>query len=316
MARIDVSCELFGMTIDPPVMNASGIFSFIPVLKRLQEHFGALVTKSVGYREREGYENPVFAQLSEKEYINAVGLPNPGYKPFLEEMLESYPLNRPLIVSVFGSSISEMREMVSEMQYACDAFEINFSCPHPKPGEKIGRALGSDPIAVEAFVDAVKRSCRRPVIAKLSYSIDGLDKIVRACLDAGVDGISATNTVGPTHSGSGRLKWPVLSNVHGGLSGPGIRKMGLETVMKIRELAPDTPIIGMGGISSGRDVADYIRAGADCVAIGSGFDLMRTVQVGEFTSGVVEELKEEMVKQGARRLKDLRDDSGGKGRVV
>jgi dihydroorotate dehydrogenase (NAD+) catalytic subunit len=302
----DVSAEICGLRLEPAIMNAAGFFSFPPVLKRFEGHFGALVTKSVGYHERFGFENPVFAQLSGKDYINAVGLPNAGYREMLKELLEVYPLKRPLIVSVFGASIAELREMVSELQYACDAFELNLSCPHPKPGEKIGRALGSDPIAVEAFVDAVKRSCGKPVIAKLSYSLEGLEDSVRACLNGGADAISSTNTIGPTHSGNPRTKWPVLANVHGGLSGPGIRERGIESVKRIRKAAPHIPIIGMGGISSGRDIADYIKAGADAVAIGTAFDLKTTPQVGEFMKWIVEDLREEMDRENARRLKDLR----------
>jgi dihydroorotate dehydrogenase (NAD+) catalytic subunit len=306
MARVDVSAEVCGLTIDPPIMNASGIFSFAPVLKRIQDHFGALVTKSVGFQESEGYENPVFAQLSDKDYINAVGLPNPGYKATMEELLEVYPLRKPLIVSVFGSSITEMREMVSELQYACDAFEINFSCPHPKPGERVGAALGSDPVAVEAFVDAVKRACRKPVIAKLSYSLENLEQAVKGCLDAGVDAISVTNAIGPTDSGNPITKWPVLSNRKGGLSGPGIRQRGLETVRRIRKLAPNLPIIGIGGISSGRDVVEYVKAGADALAIGTAFDLKNTEMVGEFMKWVVDDLRQEMEKEGVRRLRDMK----------
>jgi dihydroorotate dehydrogenase (NAD+) catalytic subunit len=303
---VDVSAEVCGLRMDPAVMNASGIFSFVPVLKRLQGHFGALVTKSTGYQEREGYENPVFAQLSETDYINAVGLPNPGYRAMLEEMIESYPLSKPLIASVFTSSIAELREMVSELQYACDAFEINFSCPHPKPGERVGKALGSDPIAVEAFVDAAKRACRKPVIAKLSWSIENLGDVARTCWDAGADAISTTNAIGPTHSGTPRIRWPVLSNVHGGLSGPGIKQRGIESVRVIRKAVPKIPIIGIGGISSGRDVADYVRAGADAVAIGTAFDLKTTPQVGEFMEGIVEDLRGELEKEGVRRLRDLK----------
>jgi dihydroorotate dehydrogenase (NAD+) catalytic subunit len=304
--RVDVSAELFGMTIDPAILNASGIFSYVPVLKRLQEHFGGLVTKSVGYREREGYENPVFAQLSEKDYINAVGLPNPGYKAMLEELFEVYPLRKPIIVSVFGSSVAEMREMVSQMQYACDAFEINLSCPHPRPGERVGRALGSDPVAVEGFVSAVKLATKKPVIAKLSHSLDDLEGAVRACMKAGADAISSTNTLGPAHSGNPRTKWPVLSNITGGLSGPGIRERGLDSVRRIRRVARDIPIIGMGGIESGRDVVDYVKAGASLVAIGTAFDRRNTQQVGEFMEWLIDDLGNELEKEGISSLRQLR----------
>ena len=309
MKGIDVSAEICGLVFEPAILNASGVFSYVPVLKRLQDSFGGLVTKSIGYQERDGYEMPVWAQLSEREFINAVGLSNPGYRAMLEELLEHYPLRKPLIVSVFGSSIAEMREMVSEMQYACDAFELNLSCPHPREGEKVGRALGSDPIAVEAFVDAVKRATKKPVIAKLSHSLDDLEAAVKACLDGGVDAISSTNTIGPTHSGSPRTKWPLLSNVHGGLSGPGIKDKGLDSVRRVRAIDGKVPIIGMGGIASGRDIMDYVKAGADAVGIGTAFDLKSTAQVGEFMGWLVGDLKEELGKEGVGSLKQLRRKS-------
>jgi dihydroorotate dehydrogenase (NAD+) catalytic subunit len=306
MTRLDLSAEICGLTIEPAIMNASGIFSHIPVLRRLQGSFGALVTKSVGYHERDGYETPVFAQLTEKEYINAVGLPNPGHKAFLEELLEHYPMRRPLIVSIFGSGISEIREMVSQLQYACDAFELNLSCPHPRPGEKVGLALGSDTLAVESFVDAAKRASRKPIIAKLSYSLPNLEDAVKACVSAGAGAISATNTIGPVDSGSGRIKWPVLSNVRGGVSGPGIKERGIQAVRRIRAAAPDLPVIGMGGIASAQDIVDYARAGADAVAMGTAFDMMDTPSVEAFMNEIVEELKSRLESEGVRSLRGLR----------
>lgn len=303
---VDITARILGFTLDPPILNASGVFSYLPVLRRLQGHFGAVVTKSIGYMEREGFENPVFAQLDERTHINAVGLPNPGYRAMLEEMLEHYPLRKPLVVSVFGSSVSEIREMVRELGCACDAFEVNLSCPHPQPGEKVGKALGSDPEAAQGFVSAVKSSTSKPVIAKLSYSIEGLERTVEACLDGGADGISATNTVGPTDSSNPRTKWPVLSNVHGGVSGKAILGKGLETVKRIRDVDGEVPLIGMGGISSGRDIVEYVKAGADAVAVGTAFDLMSTRKVGEFMDQLVRDLGEAVRKEGANSLKELR----------
>ena len=155
-------------------------------------------------------------------------------------------------------------------------------------------------------MDAAKRACRKPVIAKLSWSIDNLEQVAKTCWDAGADAISTTNTIGPTHSGTPKIRWPVLSNVHGGLSGPGIRQKGIESVRRIRKAAPEIPVIGMGGISSGRDIVEYVRAGADAVAIGTAFDLKSTGQVGEFMEWVVEDLRGEMEKEGVKRLKDLK----------
>jgi dihydroorotate dehydrogenase (NAD+) catalytic subunit len=305
--EVDISAEICGMTFDPAIMNASGIFSFVPVLGRLQDSFGGLVTKSISYHERDGFKSPVFAQLSENEYINAVGLPNPGYKAMLEELREEYPLRKPLIVSVFGSEIGEMEEMVSGMERYCDGFEVNLSCPHPKPGEKVGRALGSDPNAVYDFVKAIKDSTGKPVIAKLSYSLENLVDSTRASVEGGADAISSTNTIGPTDPYSSRVGYPVLANSVGGLSGPGIKKKGLESVRRIREFDADIPIIGMGGITYPNDVIDYVRAGADAVAMGSAFDLMRTEDVAYTMELMKFHLKRDMMKAGARNLRELRD---------
>ena len=119
---------------------------------------------------------------------------------------------------------------------------------------------------------------------------------------------SATNTIGPTHSGNPRTKWPVLSNVHGGLSGRGIMEKGLEAVRRIRAVDREIPVIGIGGISSGRDIVKYVKAGADTVALGTAFDLMSTVRVGEFMEELVKDLREEMGKEGAGSLGELRRD--------
>jgi len=305
MAGVDISNEFLGMTMEPAIMNASGIFSYLPVLSRVQDRFGALVTKSIGYSEREGFENPVFGQMKDDVFINAVGLANPGYRAMMEELIEHYPMRRPLIVSLFGSRINEVKEIVTELQHACDAFELNLSCPHPKPGERTGAALGSDPLAVEAFVDSVKRASSKPVIAKLSYSLDDLDGTVNACLAGRVDALSATNTIGPADSWNPTTKWPILGNLKGGLSGPGIKEHGLFAVRRIRKLAPKIPIIGMGGIKTGKDIVEYIRSGADVVAIGSAFDMMDTKKVAAYMDWLASDLKKEISELGYKSLRNL-----------
>jgi dihydroorotate dehydrogenase (NAD+) catalytic subunit len=302
----DVSAEFCGMRLDPAILNASGIFSFLPVLKRLQDHFGGLVMKSVSYHERDGYGTPVFAQMSGGSFINAVGLSNPGYAATLEELREHYRPGKPLIVSLFGSEASEVGEMVRGMRNLCDAFEMNMSCPHPRPEEKAGRSLGSDPEAVREFITAMKGATGKPVIAKLSHSLESLEDSARAAIDAGADAIASTNAIGPTDSYHQAVGSHVLSNRVGGLSGPGIMDKGLDSVRRIRKVDGEIPIIGIGGISSGRDVVEYVKAGADAVAIGSAFDLMPTGRVGEFMDSVVEGLRQEMEKLGAVRLNDLR----------
>ncbi len=311
---MDVSARICGLGLDPAIMNASGILSFPSVLRRRQGCLGGLVTKSVSYLERGGNQTPVFSRYSDQEWINAVGLSNPGYwdpektyHPMVEELMEVYPLERPLIVSLFGSDTGELREMANGMEQWCDAYELNVSCPHPRPGEKAGRVLGSDPGAVLEFTRAIRDATGNPLVVKLSYSLDSLEDSARAAMEGGADALSATNTIGPTDPYVERVGYPVLSNRVGGLSGPGIKPMGLESVRRLRALDSGIPIIGMGGIETGRDIAEYISEGADAVAMGTAFRDLPTPEFGDYMERVVSELKQEMEGCGAGNLSELRE---------
>ena len=290
------STEIKGVKIEPAIMNASGIFSFPAVLKRLSPYFGAVVTKSISLEEREGYETPVFVQLSDDEYVNAIGLANPGYKEMKKELEEHYPyfqsIEKPIIQSIFGSTAEELCEIVEGLDEYCDMFEINYSCPHPKPDEIVGMALGSDAKLVKKYTNVVRQCTKKPLIAKLSPNIPNLIEVAEAALIGGADALSAINTVGPVEY-ENEYGYYLLSNKKGGRSGRSIKQKGIETVRKLRSTFPDAPIIGMGGIYTAQDIIDYkFYAGADAVAIGTVFDLMDTDEIGKYMTKLLEELKD------------------------
>jgi dihydroorotate dehydrogenase (NAD+) catalytic subunit len=279
---MDLSAKIGGLKINPAIMNASGIFSYPRVLKRISEfNIGALATKSFGIEPREGFMEPILVQATEETYINAVGLPNPGYKLAREELREIYPLSKPVICSIFGSTEEELTEIASGLEDYCDAFELNFSCPNLREGEKCGIVIGRDPDLVKRYTKAVKGKVRKPVIVKLTPNVYDIGKVARAAEEAGADAIAAINTIAQGMEIDIYAKRPVLTAKFGGVSGKGVRSVGIAAVYSIYE-SVKIPIIGIGGIATAEDVVRYVEAGASAVGIGSAFIGKNTEQVGRY----------------------------------
>jgi len=251
-----------GIEMRNPLMLASGVMgSSSASLNRLSEHAGAVVTKSVGLEPVEGYRNPAVINYSHG-LINAVGLASPGAKAFAEE-LKDYAFYSPLIVSLFAPTPEEFAELVSYFEFA-DGFELNLSCPHAK---NVGLAVGSDPELVREIVREVKRATRKPVFAKLSPNVSDIVEIGKAAEEGGADGVVAINTLKGMKIDI-FAKRPILSNVSGGVSGEGIKPVAVKCVWDLYEEL-SIPIIGSGGVTSWKDVIEFMLAGARAVQIGS-----------------------------------------------
>jgi dihydroorotate dehydrogenase (NAD+) catalytic subunit len=254
--------ELCGIKMRNPLMLASGILgSYSSSLNRIAENAGAVVTKSVGAEEREGYRNPVLINYGDG-FVNAVGLSSPGAEVFSKE-LKNFRGGCPLIVSLFGSSPEEIAHLTSFFPFA-DAFEINLSCPH---AEKVGLAVGSDPTLVREIVTYVKKSTSKPVFAKLSPNVNDIVEIGKAAEKGGADGVVAINTIRGMSIDILSRK-PVLSNISGGVSGEAIKPIALKCVWDLYENLK-IPVIGVGGITTWKDVVEFMLAGAEAVQIGS-----------------------------------------------
>lgn len=263
--------KIFGLHLNNPTILASGIMgSTGSSLMRvaLEGGAGALVTKSVGKEEREGHSNPTVIEI-EGGLLNAVGLSNPGIDEFKAEIENAKSGEVPLIVSVFGFSVEEFREVSERAQrYGADAIELNLSCPNV---EETGKVFGSSPELSGKVVRAVKESIDIPVIAKLSGGTASITEVADACASEGCDGITAINTLGAMKIDI-RTKTPILGNKTGGLSGPCIKPVALRCVYEIsKEL--DLPVIGCGGITTGEDAIEFFMAGAKAVEIGTGVHL-------------------------------------------
>jgi dihydroorotate dehydrogenase (NAD+) catalytic subunit len=226
---------------------------------------GAVVTKSIGLKKRYGYPNPTFVEL-DHGILNAMGLPNPGIEEFGNEILKLKKKGVIVIGSIYGSNPSDFKELAKKMEsYKCDAIELNMSCPHAK---NFGLEIGCDPDLVFEITKHVKKSIILPVFVKISSNLTDIIQVARAIENAGADAVVAINTIKAMKIDID-LKMPVLSNQTGGYSGKAIKPIGVRCVYDIsKELK--IPIIGVGGITNGSDVIEYIMAGATCVQIGTG----------------------------------------------
>jgi dihydroorotate dehydrogenase (NAD+) catalytic subunit len=227
---------------------------------------GVVTTKSISAQPRAGYREPIYARYAPGCYINAVGLANPGAREYLAEFEGiEIPEDKFLLVSIFGSDVASFVEAAVTLKPIADGFELNMSCPHAKG---YGVEVGQDRDLLRKITQAVVDATGTPVFVKLSSTLADLGGAAIAALESGAAGLTLINTVGPALAAVGRDA--ILSNRLGGLSGDGIRPMGLRAVEQVRKaVGPGPVIIGMGGIASPEHVEQYARAGANLFGVGS-----------------------------------------------
>ena len=262
-----IEVEVAGLVLRSPLIVASGVLgSSGSLIKNVSENpsVGAVVTKTVTYNPRSGYENPTVVDLG-YGFLNAMGLPNPGYLDYRVELASiKRDLEVPLIVSIGPSNGEEAGKMVEALNSVADGFEVNVSCPHAK---NLGLEVGSDAPMVRKIVKAVRESTGKPVLVKISPNVTDFVDVARSAVDAGADAITAINTVRGMAIDVNAMK-PVLSNLYGGLSGKAIHPVAVRIVYELYEKL-EVPIVGCGGVYDWRDVVELILAGATAVQVGS-----------------------------------------------
>ncbi len=263
--RLSVSVGSLALT--NPTILASGILGVTPetMLRVLKGGAAAVVTKSIGSEPRHGHPTPTFVAL-ETGFLNAMGIPNPGAEDFAAEVDKVGRGKGPgkLVVSIFGGGAEEFGRLAKRLSPRADALELNLSCPHLKGyGVEIGRV----PSLVREVVAEVKRNARCPVWAKLSPNVSDIVEVARAAVEGGADALVATNTIGAI-AVSVEARRPVLSHAGGGLSGAPLKPIAMKAVFDIASEL-DTPIVASGGISTGRDLLEFVMAGASAGQIGS-----------------------------------------------
>ncbi len=259
--------RFLGKPLHTPLVLASGVLgNNKAILERVWENGCGLPTmKSIGPAPREGHKNPTVIDLG-NGMINAVGLPSPGYLNMEDEWQELSGRAFPVNASIYGGSVAEFVR-VAEFVAAQgpDFIELNISCPN---SDKHGMLFGVNAQSSHDVVAAVKKVIDVPLIAKLTPAAPNIAGIAKACEDAGADAICAINTVGPGMIIDIESRCPVLAFKTGGLSGPMIKPIAVRCVYDIFR-SVSIPIIGLGGISTGKDAIEIIMAGATLVGIGT-----------------------------------------------
>ncbi|MEO0095451.1 MAG: dihydroorotate dehydrogenase [candidate division WOR-3 bacterium] len=252
--------ELFGVKFKNPVFIASGVFGFGLKYKSVTKKVGAIFTKGITLLPRMGNPPPRIYETA-SGVINSVGLENPGAKEFRATILPKIKkINNRIFVNVAGFKAEEYSQIIEEIGEGVTGFELNISCPNVKEG---GVLFGQNPKIVEQIVKMVRKKTRLPVIVKLTANFCDPFTVAKASINGGADGISLINTIYGLAFDVATKK-PIIT---GGLSGPAIKPFALYCVHRLKDLK--IPIIGIGGIMSGKDAYEFILAGASAVAIGT-----------------------------------------------
>lgn len=296
---LDLTTEVGSLTFKNPVLTASGTFGYGLEFSRFFDisQLGGFCTKGLSLKPLKG--NPP-GRIAETPLgmLNAIGLENVGVEAFKSEKLprlQKYDTR--IIANIFGKSIREF-ELLAEALEECpqvSALELNISCPNISEG---GIHFGHDPEMTHRVTAAVRASSSKPVWVKLSPNVTDIAPFAQACEAAGADAVSLVNTYVGMSIDVFRRR-PRLSNVTGGLSGPAIRPLAVRLVHQTRQ-ATNLPIVGIGGISSGRDALEFLIAGASAIQIGTANFYEPAVSLR-----VIEELRHFCLSQGVSRIRSL-----------
>lgn len=265
---VDLSVEIGKLKLKNPIMTASGTFGYGEEFADFIDlnRLGGIIVKGTTLHHREGNPYPRMAETP-SGMLNAVGLQNKGVDYFIEHI---YPRIRDLdtrvIVNVSGSCIDDyvaVCEKLSPLDKVA-AVEINISCPNVKQG---GMGFGTTCSGAESVTSAVRKAYDGTMIVKLTPNVTDITEIARAVEAAGADAVSLTNTFLGMAIDVEKRK-PMLSTITGGLSGPCIRPIAVRMVWQVAN-AVKVPVVGLGGIASGRDAIEFLLAGATAVQIGT-----------------------------------------------
>jgi dihydroorotate dehydrogenase (NAD+) catalytic subunit len=268
---VDMSTTLGNAWFPNPLFTASGCASsgrelaqFFPL-----KEIGAVVTKSVMSKPRHGRPTPRMAETP-SGMLNSIGLQGPGIDAFLASdvpwLLEQ---KSRVIVSIAGETIEEYATLARKLRSASgiSAVEVNISCPNV---ENRGLVFACDPDASRRVIDGVRKTIGGdlPIIAKLSPDVTDLPAIAKGVVDAGADALALINTVLGMVINVDTMR-PHLGGKTGGLSGPAIKPIAVRAIYQVHAALPKVPILGMGGVASGKDALELILAGASGISVGT-----------------------------------------------
>ena len=266
---VNTKVNLCGITLDNPVIPASGTFGYGYEFAELYDinTLGTFSFKGTTKDARFGNPTPRIAECK-SGLINAVGLQNPGVEKVIAEELPKMRevFHKPVMANVSGFSVEDYAYTVEKLdsEDCIGWFEVNVSCPNVHGG---GMSFGTDPKAAAEVTEAVRKVTKKPIFIKLTPNVTDIVSIAKACEAAGADGISMINTMLGMRINL-RNKKPIIANKMGGFSGSAIMPVALRMVYQVYD-AVKIPIIGMGGLSTAEDVIEMMLAGATAVQVGA-----------------------------------------------
>ena len=298
---VDTRVNLSGITLDNPVIPASGTFGFGREFSELYDInlLGSAVLKGTTLKPRFGNPLPRIAECR-GGMLNSVGLQNPGlYEVINKEIPElAKVFKKPVIANISGFSLDEYVKCAEAMDSVEEVgiIEVNVSCPNVHDG---GMAFGTSAETAASVSAAVKKAVDKPVYIKLSPNVTDIASIALACEEAGADGLSLINTLLGMRIDINSRK-PVLANTMGGFSGPAVFPVAVRMVYQVAQ-AVNIPIIGIGGIENAKDVLEMIMAGATAVQIGAANLIDPFV-----CRDIIAEFSKLMEKNGINTLEEIR----------
>ncbi len=297
MARLNVN--IGSLELKNPVLTASGTFGYGTEFADLIDlnRLGGFIVKGTTLNAREGNDYPRMAETP-SGMLNAVGLQNKGVDYFIDQI---YPTikdyDSQIIVNVSGACVDDYVEVAHKLAplEKINAIEVNISCPNVKQG---GMAFGTTCDGAASVTKAVRAAYDKTLIIKLSPNVTDITSIARAVEDEGADSVSLINTLLGMAVDVERQR-PCLSTVTGGLSGPAVRPVAVRMVWQVAK-AVKIPVIGLGGIASGRDALEFILAGATAVQVGTSNFVDPTV-----TMKIIDYIDDYCVRNGVEDIHDL-----------
>jgi dihydroorotate dehydrogenase (NAD+) catalytic subunit len=300
----DLGVEIAGLRLEHPVLNGSGTFDALAARRAFGDDllarfpFSGFVSKTITPEPRAGNPPPRLYETP-SGLINSIGLPNKGLAGFLAEDLPALAeLPVPLIVSVMATSHDDFERVVSAVAARSEvaALELNVSCPNVESGLIVGASAQE----TASLVEALRTVCPKPLIVKLTPNASDPGAIAAAAEEAGADAVSLINTIRARATDPQTFE-PWLGARSGGLSGPAVRAIALDQVARVAARV-SLPVIGMGGIESGRHAAEFLAAGATAVAVGTA-----SFRDPRAATRVLAELSEELRRYGFDSLSELRE---------
>jgi len=304
MSALDFSTKIGSKRFSNPIFTASGCASSGQELSQFfpLSSLGAVVTKSIMTKPRTGRATPRMAETP-SGMLNSIGLQGPGIDTFLEKdipwLIEQ---QAKIIISIAGETVDEYGVLARRLRAlsGISAVEVNISCPNV---ENRGQVFACHPDTAVAVIESVRRNIggELPIIAKLSPDVTDIVEIASAVINVGVDGLALINTLLGMVIDTNSMR-PKLAGKTGGLSGPAIRPVAVRAIYQVHQAFPNTPIVGMGGVASGRDAFELILAGASAVSVGTA-----TFGNPNAAMQIKEELSQLLTKNG---FNDFRDAIG------